>query len=405
MALLAGLAAGLIVSWVQHPTLLAATAAVEPIGTLWVNAIRMTVVPLVVSLIVTGVASNSAGSAARIGGRAVALFVILIAGAALLAALAGPPLLALAPFDTEAFAGLRETTSTTEVQLPPFRDWVVNLIPSNPIRAAAEGEMLPLVVFSAILALAIIRLESQHKQALVNLFAAVSRAMLVIVEWILIAAPVGVFCIVLPLTASTGVDLVGAMGAFLLIACGLVSLALVALYPVAVLGGGISLRRFARACAPAQAIGFSTRSSLASLPAMLEAADHDLKLPPQVTGIVLPVAVALLKFASPTARITGTLFVAQLYGIDLGVVEIAAITGAIGALSFYSPGIPSGGLFIIAPIYMVFGLPVEGIGLLIALDLVVDMFITAANVTADMTAAVVLARHGGSGGGGVGAPD
>jgi Na+/H+-dicarboxylate symporter len=94
-----------------------------------------------------------------------------------------------------------------------------------------------------------------------------------------------------------------------------------------------------------------------------------------------------------------------LYGIDLGVVEIAAISGALAALSFYSPGIPSGGLFIIAPIYMVFGLPVEGIGLLIALDLVVDMFITAANVTADMTAAVVLARFSSSGGAVAGVPD
>jgi Na+/H+-dicarboxylate symporter len=138
---------------------------------------------------------------------------------------------------------------------------------------------------------------------------------------------------------------------------------------------------------------------------MLEAADHDLKLAPPVTAIVLPVAVALLKYASPTARITGTLFIAQLYGIDLGVVEIAAISGALAALSFYSPGIPSGGLFIIAPIYMVFGLPVEGIGLLIALDLVVDMFITAANVTADMTAAVVLARFSSSGGAVAGVPD
>ncbi len=398
--MVAGLAVGLLVSWTQQPALLGAAAVVEPVGTLWVNGIRMTVVPLVVSLIISGAASGSARSAVSIGGRAVAFFVILVAGAALLAAVAGPPLFALAPFDADAFAALRESSSATEVQLPPFRDWIVNLIPSNPIAAAADGEMLPLVVFSAILALAIIRLESAHKKTLVDFFTAVSRAMLVIVEWVLLVAPIGVFCLVMPLTARTGIELVGAMGIFLLIACGLVSLALVALYPVAVIAGRVSLRDFARACAPAQAIGFSTRSSLASLPAMLEAADHDLKLPPQVTGIVLPVAVALLKYSSPTARITGTLFIARLYGIELGVVEIAAITGALAALSFYSPGIPSGGLLIIAPIYMMFGLPMEGIGLLIALDLVVDMFITAANVTADMTSAVVLTRYGGGAGSG-----
>ncbi len=378
VGLVAGLVIGVILSVIQHPVSLGAVAVIEPIGALWVNAIRMTVVPLVVSLLVTGVASTSARRAGSIGGRALALFIV----------------------DSEAFAALREAGSATQVELPPFRDWVVNLIPANPIRAAADGAMLPLIVFSAILALAITRLQGEHKRTLVDLFEAVSRAMLVIVNWILLVAPIGVFCLVLPLAARTGIDLVGAMGIFILTACGLVTVALVALYPVAVFGGGVSLKRFARACAPAQAVGFSTRSSLASLPAMLDAADNDLKLPPQVTGIVLPVAVALLKYASPPVRITGTLFVAHLYGIDLGVLEIGTIAGALAALSFYSPGIPSGGLFIMTPVYMALGLPVEGVGLLIALDLIPDMFITTANVTADMTVAVVLGRSsdGDSGG-------
>jgi Na+/H+-dicarboxylate symporter len=244
---------------------------------------------------------------------------VLVAGSALLAAVAAPPLLSLGSFDSEAFAALRETATATQVELPPFREWIVNLIPANPIRAAADGAMLPLIVFTAILALAILRLEGEHKQTLVGFFDAVSRAMLVIVNWILLVAPIGI-------------DLIGAMGVFILVACGLVTVALLALYPVAVLGGGISLKRFARACAPAQAVGFSTRSSLASLPAMLEAAEDDLELAPQVTGIVLPVAVALLKYASPPVRITGTIFVAHLYGIDLGVVEIATIAAALGAL-------------------------------------------------------------------------
>jgi Na+/H+-dicarboxylate symporter len=397
VGLLAGLVIGVVISLTQHSISLAAVAVVEPIGALWVNAIRMTVVPLVVSLLVTGIASTSARRAGSIGGRAVVLFVALTAGSGILAAVAAPPLLSLGSFDSEAFATLRESAAATQVELPPFRDWIVNLIPANPVRAAADGAMLPLIVFSAILALAITRLEGSRKQTLVNVFDAVSGAMLVIVNWILLVAPIGVFCLVLPLAARTGIDLVGAMGVFILVACGLVTVALIALYPVAVLGGGISFRRFARAVAPAQAVGFSTRSSLASLPAMLEAANHDLKLSPQVAGIVLPVAVALLKYASPPVRITGTLFVAHLFGIDLGVLGIATIAGALTALSFYSPGIPSGGLFIMTPVYMALGLPVEGIGLLIALDMIPDMFITTANVTADMTVAVVLGRSGENG--------
>jgi Na+/H+-dicarboxylate symporter len=252
--------------------------------------------------------------------------------------------------------------------------------------------MLPLIVFTAIFALAATRLESAHRDTLVDAFTAVARAALVVVEWILLLAPVGVFFLVLSLAARTGAELVAALGSFVLVACGLVVIASAALYPIATVFGGIPLRQFARACAPAQAVAFSTRSSLASLPAMLDSAERELKLSPQVSGMALPVAVALFKFASPIARMTGTFFVAQLYGVDLGVVQIAAIAGAIAALSFYSPGIPSGGLFILTPIYVALNLPVEGVGLLIALDLIPDMFITTGNVTADMAVVAVIGR-------------
>ncbi len=391
-ALLAALVLGVVVSGMQSPRMLAVVSALEPIGALWVNAIRMTVIPLVVALLITGVASGSAGNAGKVGGFALALFVVLVGAGALLAVVAAPPLLSVAAFDSDAFVGLREAVPSADVELPPVRDWFVGLVPANPVQAAADGAMLPLIVFSSMLALAITRLDDEHRQMLVRFFTAVARAMLVIVEWILFVAPVGVFFLVLPLAARTGVALAGALGLFLLIVCGLIVIALVALYPIATVFGKISLRRFAEACAPAQAVGFSTRSSLASLPAMLDGAER-MGLSQHVSGIVLPVAVALFKYASPVARITGTLFVAYLYGIELGVVEIGGITVAIAALSFYSPGVPSGGLFIMTPIYVALGLPVEGIGLLIALDLVPDMFITTANVTANMTVAAVLSRR------------
>jgi Na+/H+-dicarboxylate symporter len=310
-------------------------------------------------------------------------------------AIAAPPLLALAPIEPDAFASLHASAPSTEVELPPFRDWIVDLVPSNPVAAAANGAMLPLIVFSVVFALAVTRLRKAHRETLVGFFTAVSRTMLVIVEWLLVVAPIGVFFLVLPLAARTGVDLVGAMGVFLMVACGLITVTLIALYPVARWFGGVSIADFARACLKPQAVGFSTRSSLASLPAMLDAAEHDLGLEPRVSGIVLPVATGLFKFASPVARITGTLFVARLYGVDLGPVEVAVIAAAIAALSFYSPGVPSGGLFVMTPVYIALHLPVEGIGLLIALDLIPDMFITTANVTADMTVAVILGRSTG----------
>lgn len=392
IALVAGLAIGVAVSLLGTPWMLTSVDFVEPIGALWVNAIRMTVIPLVVSLLVTGIASASGASAGRIGGRAFLWFVVLVAGGALFTAFAAPPLLSLVEFDSGAFSALREATPSTQVELPPFRDWIVGLIPANPVKAAADGAMLPLIVFACMLAVAMTRLEGEQKKVLVSFFDSIAAAMMVIVGWVLLAAPVGVFFLVLPLAASTGVQLVSAFGYFLLIASGLVSVALLALYPIAVVFGGVPLRRFARACAPAQAVAFSTRSSLASLPAMLDTAKRELGLPEHVSGLVLPAAVSVFKYASPVARTTGTLFIAHLYGIDLGFVEIATITAAIAGLSFYSPGVPSGGLFVMTPIYVALNLPVEGIGLMIALDLVPDMFITTANVTADLTVAVVLAR-------------
>ena len=127
------------------------------------------------------------------------------------------------------------------------------------------------------------------------------------------------------------------------------------------------------------------------MPAQLTAAEN-LRLSPSVAGVVLPIAVSMFKFASPIGRTTGTYFIARLYGIELGPAEIIVIAAAIGLLSFYSPGIPSGGLLIMAPVYVSLGLPVQGIGILIALDLVVDIFITMANVTANVAVVAILTR-------------
>jgi len=239
--------------------------------------------------------------------------------------------------------------------------------------------------------LAATRLEDRHREVILAGADAVAKTMFVIVEWILAVAPVGVFALTLALAARTGGSLVGAVAGFVATAAILVTVATLALYPLVAVFGRVPVLRFARACAPAQAVGFSTRSSLASLPVMIEEAERTLRLPDHVTGLVLPAAVSLFKYASPVVRVAGTFFVASLYGVDLGPTESVALVAGIGALSFYSPGIPSGGLFVMAPLYQAFGLPLEGIGILIALDIVPDMFITTANVTADLAVATIVA--------------
>jgi proton glutamate symport protein len=228
---------------------------------------------------------------------------------------------------------------------------------------------------------------------LVRFFGAITETTFVLVRWILALAPLGVFVLSLSLAARGGGGIGRALGQYVVAVCGLLAICTLALYPIAALIGGVSLRRFAQACAPAQTVALSTRSSFASLPAMLDAAEQKLGLPPQVSGLVLPVAVSIFKFGAPILRMTGMLFIARLYGIELHGAAVATMAVAVAALSFYTPGIPSGSLFVIAPVFTAFGLPIEGLGLLLAVDLIPDMFVTATNVTADMTVATLLSRH------------
>jgi Na+/H+-dicarboxylate symporter len=393
-ALVLGLIAGLVIS-VTGIGATAIPAFVEPIGTLWVNAIRMTVMPLLVALVVTAIAGEqSRQSVAVVGSRAMLLFVLLVTLAAVFSALVSPALLTLLRIDPAAAAAARASVQApADVTIPPFRNWLVELIPTNPFRAAADGAILPLLVFAAALGFALKSIDHDGKELIVRFFRAVKDAMFVIIGWILLVAPIGVFALILALTVRMGASAVGAFGWFILVSCILLLIGIAGLYIVVALFGAVSLKNFARATAPAQVVAFSTRSSLASLPAMIASAAK-MGLPPAIADLVLPVAVSIFKFGSPIVRIFGTLFIAKLYGIEIGPSELAVFTAAFIALPFYSPGIPSGGLLVMTPLYVSLGLPVEGIAILIALDPIPDMFLTTANVTADLAVAAVLARTG-----------
>ncbi len=368
---------------------------IEPIGTLWVNAIRMTVIPLLMALMITAIAGQgNTGIVAQLGGKAMAWFISMIVASSLFCFLVAPPLIAMLSIDPEASRTLLESTATENIgssELPPFRDWLVALIPINPVRAAADNAVLPLMVFTGLFSMALLTIKAEQRTHLVGFFSAIKETMFVLIAWIMRLAPIGIFALVFPLAATLGVSAISVLASFIVIVCALITAFTLALYPLAVYIGKIKLRDFARALAPAQIIGFSTRSSLAALPACFTATET-LGISNKVSGVVLPIAVTLFKFASPIARTAGTYFVASLYGIDLTNYELFIIAAAIGLFSFYSPAIPSGGLLIMAPVYISLGLPVQGIGILIAVDLIVDMFITAANVSANVTVTAILSK-------------
>ena len=396
IALALGLAGGIGFSLLDGNSDALLPRIVEPIGTLWVNAIRMTVIPLLMALMITAIAGQeTTGTVAQLGGKTMAMFVAMIVASSLFTFLVAPPLVAMLHIDPEASRSLLESTASETMgstELPPFRDWLVALIPINPLRAATNNAVLPLMIFTGLFSMALLKINDAERRSIVSFFAAIKEAMFVLIAWIMALAPIGIFALVFPLAATLGVSAVSVLGSFILIVSLLITLFTLALYPLASMIGRIPLKDFALALAPAQIIGFSTRSSLAALPASFTATEA-LGISSRVSGVVLPIAVTLFKFASPIARTAGTYFVANLYGIDLAVYELFVIAAAIGLFSFYSPAIPSGGLLIMAPVYVSLGLPVEGIGILIAIDLIVDMFITASNVSANVTVATILSRH------------
>ena len=391
-----GLGCGSLYSVMPLPALGLLPTLIEPVGTLWVNAIRMTVIPLLMALLVTAIAGqHNTGVVAQLGSRTITLFVIMIVLASLYTLLLAPIFLAFLDIDPAASDALLAATHTTEfrgAELPPFREWFVNLVPANPFQAMVNNALLSLMIFTGLFAAALLHIAEDQRALIVNFFNAIKDAMFVLINWIMWWAPIGIFGLVFPLAATLGVTVINVLGAFIIIGCGLIVVMTLLLYPTAAIIGRVPLRHFARVVAPAQVIGFSTRSSLAALPATF-AATKALDISDNVAGVVLPIAVTLFKFASPIARTAGTYFVASLYGIELSFLELFVIAAAIGLFSFYSPGIPSGGLLIMAPVYVSLGLPVAGIGILIAIDLIVDMFITASNVTANITAAALLSRH------------
>jgi proton glutamate symport protein len=394
---LLGLAAGLgLGAWVAasgSPALREAALWTEPLGTLWTRAIQMTVIPLVVSLLFAGVAAGGAGIG-RIGARALALFLVLLVAAAALALAVAPPLLGRVGIDPAAAAALRGATGPVEAQVPTFAEWLTGLVPSNPVRAAADGAMLPLIVATLLFGAAATRAAPERRDLLVRVAEAVADATLVLVRWILALAPLGVFALALPLAARLGVAALGAVAAYIGLTVAACAVVIAALYPLAALGGRVRIGDFARAAAPAQAVAFSARSSLAALPLMIEGA-RALRLPREIGSFFLPLSASVFRLGGAIALPAGVLFIARLYGVELAPAQLVTVAVSSVLLTFSVPGIPGGSILIMAPILLAVGLPVEGIGILLGVDTIPDMFRTTTNVTGHMAAATLLGGRGG----------
>lgn len=390
-----GLGVGAVAAATQHPALRAIVTAIEPVGTLWTNAIRMTVIPLVVALVVTGVAATAdLRYVGRLGARAVPAFIVLLVAGGLFALLLAPLALERLAIPPDVAASLRGSVLDNAAQppMPGFVDRIVAIVPANPVRAAVEGAMLPLIVFTLVFAVALARLEPSRRQPIVQLFHSVADTMLVVVRWVLAWAPLGIFALALGLAAQLGAAAAGALAFYMATLSVVLLLFMLALYPLASVLGGVSIARFAAALGASQAVAFSSRSSLAALPALIAGAQQRLQASPVVTGFVLPFAVSVFRVNVPIAWVVGAVFLGKLYGVPLEVPALLGLILTATLISFSVPGIPSASLFLLAPVLVDLGLPAEGAGILIAVDAIPDMFKTTLNVTSHLTVATVVNR-------------
>jgi Na+/H+-dicarboxylate symporter len=400
IALVLGLGAGAACHAIGDPTLTGLAGGVEAIGGLWLNLLRMTIVPLVFSLLVTGIVSVAdAAATGKLAARAIVLFSVGMLVAAVYGTLAPQGVLALWPVSPDGAAALRAGAGGVDLAQVPaasLADWLKSIAPSNPVQAAAEGAMLPLVVFGMFFGLAATRLSPARKAVVTDLFGAIADTMIVIVRWVLWAAPLGVFALSLGVGLRAGLGAAGAIVQYVVILSLITAgISLLPYLLVAVARGSV-LGAFARAVAPVQALAFSTQSSLACLPAMLERAQDDLKIPPRVTGLVLPLAVAVFRLTGPAANLSVAYFCAHIYGVHPGLPQMIGAVFIAWAISVGSVGLPGQVSFMasIVPICIALGVPVDLLPILLAVEVAPDIFRTIGNVTGDLAAATVLHRPG-----------
>jgi proton glutamate symport protein len=401
LALIAGLALGLGISASHSETLSNLVPIIEPVGTLWISAIRMTIIPLVVSSLIVGIGGAAdPGNLGRLGARALVVFVSILIIATLLALLVGPPILAMIHIDPAAAASLRANAAQSAgsavegaKNLPTVAQWIVDLVPANPVKSASDGAMLPLIVFSLAFGAALSRVAAERRGVFLRVITGIQEATLGLVRAVIAVAPVGVFALAVAVASKLGLAAAGALATYIVLVSSVtVAFAALVLYPAASIFGGIPLRTFARAALPAQAVAFSSRSSLASLPAMLEPVRERLGMPVALSAFLFPLAVTLFRCGAAIGQVIGTLFVAKLYGVALGPAQLGAIAVTTIVTTFSVPGIPGGTIIMIVPVLLAAGLPAEGVGLLLGVDTIPDMFRTTVNVTGDVAAAVIVAR-------------
>ena len=396
LALAAGIAVGTFVPVEDHAALRTLGALVEMLGKAWVRCLRMIILPLVVSLLVVAIlGSRESIRVARTGGAAVAIFFAVYAALAVLSVVLFPPLIRAFGIRPGSMAGL-DSVGAAPSEAPAgldIADWLLQVVPTNPFAAAAEENLLQVVVFTIVFAVAAGRLPAASRNAVLSFFAPVAEAMLVVIGWLMRVSPVAVFALALAAAREIGIGAAWGLVSFAIMTTIVMVVAILGLSFVAGLLGGVGVWRFFRAAWPGQLVALATRSSLATVPALIDGARSRLGLSDRVVGFGIPFAASTFKPNRLISSPGKLLFLSWVYGVPIDPIGYLIFIGYVMLLAATTVGIPNQhARHVSLPAYLALGIPVEGVVLIGSVDMLWDFAATALNSTGYLATTSLLPR-------------
>lgn len=391
LAIAAGLLLGLIVGLAAAATgnefLLAIANGSAPFGKLFMNAIRMVIIPLITAVIFSSIARlGDPRRLGNIGARTIAFYWITVLPAIVIGMVTMKFGLRFAN-DID----LPEAATTTVPELPTIIDFVVSLVPSNPFAAASQGTILPLIVFTALFAAAAGTLSDERRDRLTQIADDISDALIKLVMWILYTAPIGVFGLAAPVTARLGWDLVQSLAIFITcVFIGLVIFLLLVTFPLMYFVVRIGPARLLSGTFGAMSVAVSTTSTAAAIPVSLKESKENLGVSPTIADLLVPLGASMHRPGSALFQGAAVVFLAYLYDVPIPLVAVGAAFLATFLVSLTVAPIPSSGVMTLAPALDTVGVPVGGLAIILGIDRIPDMMRSAVNVLAQISTAALV---------------
>lgn len=362
-------------------------------GKLFLKLVQMIMIPLIFASIISGIVSNTGEGLKKMGlGVGVYFIITTIVSISLGAILA----LIIKPGKYMQNSSLAVNTpnnlSETSSLLNDIPGAITSLLPENPLASMVSGEMLSIVIFTIIIGVAITQLADKTKQPILRLLSAIQEICMTVVKWAMRIVPYAVFGLIAQLISSVGVNSLKGIGVYIAtVLIGLLLLLIIYLFVVSILGKSNPIA-FLKAIKDVQLLAFSTTSSAAVMPLSLKTAKEKLNVNPSVSNFLIPIGATINMDGTAIYQSISTLFIAQIYGIEMTIIHLVLIMITVVAASIGTPAIPGGGVIILASVLQSSGIPTDGIIMIIGVERVLGMFRTAINVTGDLTACKVFNR-------------